>query len=180
MIDLEIQTASTDKMLLRLEERIRNPRPVLVQLHTYMMRRTDLTFRKLRHGGTFRGVTWDRYADQYTRKGGRDGRGDKSTIPAWGGIPKVRGGGMVKGRLRPSGRRITKQSNLLRDTGRLATAAGMSRRFTHGGRTLRMTTRSVKYGPEQQEQRPFLFFKLPRDLQVARRIAKDHLERKGK
>lgn len=155
---------------LRLKEKLRNPQPFWKQFHAYMLGRTGQTFRHLRQGGTFRGVTWPWYADQYRRQT------DGVVVPAEGGVPKLRGRGMVKGRKRPSGKRITRASNLLRDTGRLAAAAGTTVRFLNGGRSMQMITANVAYGPQQQERRPFLFFEVPEDLRVAQDLAVAHLE----
>lgn len=109
-------------------------------------------------GGYVRGQWWEGFADQYTRKT------DGVTVPAWGGVPKVKLGyrvigrrlslgtmsdrgrgratyrglrqttpvlevelkgyrrGTVQGRLRPSGGRVTPQSILMVDRGRLRNA----------------------------------------------------------
>jgi len=169
-IKIKIDDADMERLRLSVRERLTDPRPVLKKFHRYMLGRTGRTFRALRRGGTFRGVTWDGYKDQYTRKT------DGVTVPAWGGVPKLRGGGLVLGRLRPSGTRVTPSSNLLRDTGRLARAAGATPRWGNGGRTLHMDTNNVKYGPKQQELRSFLFFELPEDGQYLQRLALRHLE----
>jgi hypothetical protein len=67
-------------------------------------------------GGTFRGKRWPPFAPQYKRK-------DGTVVPAWGGVPKVRGRGLVKGRRRPSGKRVTKDSVQLQDTGTMRDSA---------------------------------------------------------
>ena len=61
-------------------------------------------------GGTHRGSKWPAFKPQYTRQDGTEG-------PAWGGIPKVHGRGKVKGRKRPSGQRVTRESTQLQDVG---------------------------------------------------------------
>ncbi len=108
------------RLLERLEAKaglIKHPKRVMRRFHVYMVGQTGQMFRENKHGGTHRGVTWPWYTPQYTRKT------DGVTVPAEGGVPKLHGGGNVKGRLRSSGgtsKRTTKQSNLLRLTGRLA------------------------------------------------------------
>lgn len=180
-LKITIDDSELKDLQARIHRKIDNPQPLLKRFHVYMMGRTGQTFRQLRRGGSFRGVTWREYADQYTRKT------DGVTVPAWGNVPRLRAGrsvrtrsgqeAMVRGRLRPSGKRITPSSNLLRDTGRLAAAAGTTRRWSRGGRTLNMITQNVAYGPKQQAMRPFLFFEIPRDLEVAARMAQEHLEK---
>lgn len=49
----------------------------------YMRKVTGETFRALKWGGTYRGVTWPYFKFQYIRK--TDGR----VVPAWGGVPKL-------------------------------------------------------------------------------------------
>lgn len=88
-------------------------------------------------GGNFRGESWPGLADQYTRADGTE-------VPAWGGVPRAGRGfkkrsrgpernkstgermgrvsGMVSGRRRPSGRRVTEQSVINQDTGALKSA----------------------------------------------------------
>lgn len=146
-LSMTFDMKNTDVMLTRLHKTVKNPQPILKKFHTYMLRRTGLTFRELRHGGSFRGVYWKPFA--------------ASSI----------------GRLRPSGRRITTSSNLLRDTGRLAAEAGTTQNWQDGGRTLLMTTRDVSYGAEQQAMRKFLFFEIPVDNEAGARIAKEEIER---
>lgn len=65
-------------------------------------------------GGNFRGDSWPKFADQYTRS-------DGTVVPAWGGTAKANGHGTVKGRLRGSSKsaRVTKQSVANIDTGEL-------------------------------------------------------------
>lgn len=136
---------------------------VFKRFRVYMIRQTGLTFRTLKRGGTFRGVTWKGFADQYTRKT------DGVTVPAQGRVRKVHGVGLVKGRLRPSGKRVSASSNLMRDTGRLSAAAGQTLSFRNRGKTMRMGT-NVSYAEEQQNLRPFLFFQVPQDEVVLREM----------
>ncbi len=143
---------------------------VFKRFRVYMIRQTSLTFRALKRGGSYRGVTWKWYKDQYTRKA------DGVTVPAQGRVRKVHGVGLVKGRMRPSGKRVTASSNLLRDTGRLSAAAGQTLSFRNRGKTMRMGT-NVSYAEEQQKLRPFLFFQVPQDEVVLREMFVQELER---
>jgi len=119
------------------------------QFAQYMRVTIDRHFKKLGKGGTNRGVTWKPFAPQYTRKA------DGVTVPAWGGVNKVRGRGKVKGRKRPSGTRITRQSKLVQDTGTLRSRAAAVIRMT---RTTGELGPNLNYATKQNEKRPFLFF----------------------
>ncbi len=168
-LKIKITHTQMDQQEVRLKQRLRQPRALLRRIHTYMIGRTAMMFRRLAHGGTFRGVTWDFYKPQYRRSDGVE-------VPAWGGVGKLRGSGTVRGRRRPSGRRITPASNLLRDTGRLAAAAGASARYRRGGMSLEMVTGNVAYAAYQAKSRPFLFFEVPRDTRVFEEMAVEHME----
>jgi hypothetical protein len=110
----------------------------------------DRHFKALKKGGTNRGVTWKPFAPQYTRKT------DGAVVPAWGGTKKVRGAGRVKGRLRPSGTRITKGSALLQDTNTLRSRATLTIRQTRT--SMEVGPQGVNYAAKQHARRPFLFF----------------------
>jgi len=142
-----------------------------------MRAQTDNMFERLRRGGAHRGVTWKYFAPQYTRQGGRDGTGDRSTVPAWGGIAKVRGKGVVKGRRRPSGARLRDGDSLMQDTGMMRSRAALVMRMST--RTLLLGPQGVRYAAAQQAQRPFLFFHLPQDLTVLEKFAVEHLQKAG-
>lgn len=131
-------TANTDRQL-------SNPQPALKELHIYMMGQTDRTFRNLKRGGHYRGVTWPPFSKHY--------------------------------KVRPSGKPVTAASHLLRDTGRLSAAAGQTRRWFAGGLGLEMRTEGVEYGAKQAARRPYLFFALPADMNVAEEIYLDHIEK---
>lgn len=148
-------------------------RMILLRFAAYMMQQTGMTFRALSHGGTYRGVTWKPFAKQYTRKT------DGVTVPAWGGVAKLRGQGVVQGRKRPSGQWVTQTSNLMRDTGIMAAAAGSSWRFENQNHRIIMSTEgpAKKYAPRQQALRPFLFFHLPNDLTRFKQIADEVIHR---
>jgi len=186
-----------------LRARVRDLRPAWNSFHDYMMGETGMTFRALAHGGTYRGVTWKPFADQYTRNT------DGVTVPAWGGVERIRAGrstrtaagrrtvlykrayalmgagasafrtrtrGPVRGRLRPSGKRVTKDSNLMRDTGKMSGEAGMNMRGlkTIRPKSLVMFVRQG-YAQAQNAMRPFLFFNVPKDADKATQIISEHI-----
>lgn len=72
MLDLELDTSPHDE-----EARKRNMRftrgllGCFPKIHAYMKVRTDLTFKKLRHGGQYRGVTWDWFKTPYIYRNGK-------------------------------------------------------------------------------------------------------------
>lgn len=149
-------------------------RPALRRFHAYTRVRTDRTFRRLRRGGTYRGVRWDGFAPQYTRKGGRDGTGDTSTVPAEGGIAKVRGRGVVKGRLRPSRTRVDSTSAVMQDTKTLRARAAATM-FTLAKTRIVFGT-NLKYARRQQDLRRFLFFELPRDRREFMQLLQEYID----
>ncbi len=161
MITVQVQNDKAIALINGLRGRIEDLQPVFVNFHGYMMRRTQLTFSKLKRGGRFRGVQWRWFAPQYRRA-------DGTVVPAEGGIPRAVGKGVVKGRKRHSGKRVTRSSSLMRDTGRLYTAALTRQRIVQG-RKLIMDT-PVRYAPFQHRLRPFQFFEVPRDVTVLNRM----------
>lgn len=156
----------------------------------YMQSVTLRTFQRLGKGGDFRGVHWNGFASQYTRKT------DGVTVPAKGGVKRLRKGfsartrksgrifysgvsqniatgqfegkqatgGTVRGRLRNSGKRVTASSKLMQDTGQLRAAALNNVKIRDS--LLVMDTRT-KYAGYQNQLRPFAFFNLPTDANVA-------------
>lgn len=86
-----------------------NSKTLLKGVSAYHLKQVFVTFQQ--QGRRDEHESWKPFADQYTRKT------DGVTVPAWGGVAKIRGKGTVKGRKRPSGKRITKSSMLLQDTG---------------------------------------------------------------
>ena len=85
----------------------------------------------LRYGGSGRGMTWAPFRNPwYTRR-------DGTQVPIWGGVPKARGEGLVKGRLRsknPEGaKRYTQRSNLMQSTGMLKAALLSDLRISERG-----------------------------------------------
>ncbi len=165
--------ADTKKAVIFIDDlrgKIDDLRPVFHNFQAYMLRRTALTFRELRQGGTFRGVRWAWFADQYTRK-------DGTVVPAEGGIAKVRGKGVVKGRLRGEGKtdahRVKRSSSLVADTSRLRNAALTRQRITKN--RLTMDT-PVKYAARQHALRPFSFFEDPKDVNILNGFIQSRIE----
>lgn len=107
-------------------------------LHSRIVRQ----FSDLRFGGSGRGVNWAPFKNPwYTRK-------DGTPVPIWGGVPKSRGEGLVKGRLRsknPEGaKRYTPRSNLMQSTGMLKAALLSDLRVGERGIELLTPTRYAK------------------------------------
>lgn len=164
-----------------------NPDQAWAETAQYMRVRTSAMFAKLRSGGTYRGVTWKPFAPQYTRK-------DGTVVPAWGGVARVRAGyiqkgkhkgermkrvsGVVKGRLRPSGTRVTKTSALMQDTMTLRTRAALVVRRNR--LLLQLGPQGVRYAAHQHSLRPFLFFELPQDAKAIGKIFAEHIARGAK
>lgn len=138
-------------------------------IHRNMKARVDSVFVKNKKGGTHRGVTWDYFAPQYTRKT------DGAVVPAWGGVKKLRGRGKVKGRLRPSGSRVTSRASLLQDTNTLRARALLARRITNT--SVVMGSAGPSYSRYQHNLRPFVFWHLPDDLTMMRRVIIDRMMR---
>lgn len=123
------------------------------EFHTEMVKRIDRTFDLAGGPGSaekggydpFRDIRWEPFAVQRERENG-------TAIPAWGDIARVDGGGKVKGRLRPSGKRVTKASRLNQDTGRFRQRAATG--------YVRISRASLTFGPDLnyatwvQEKRP--------------------------
>ncbi len=112
-------------------------------------------------GGNARGTTWDPYKPYYTRR-------DGTVVPAWGGIPKVRGSGEVKGRKRHNQTRIGPRDHLF---GGVKNAGSLvRRRITASETDATLTVRtSAAVAAAQNEARPFMFFQA-KDLGVLERI----------
>ena len=128
-------------------------------------------------GGTFMGRRWPAMKAQYTR------RTDGVTVPAWGGVPRIRAGsrkrtiapkrgigwgesmtsvrGVVSGRLRPSGRRVKQTSIMMQDTGSMRNAILAAP--VHVGRDRlvigpRRGGIGSEYAAHQDEMRPVVFW----------------------
>lgn len=144
----------------------------LIAWHAYMVRQTDLMFEEAGgpgsavRGGSARGVVWPPFAPQYIRKT------DGVVVPAWGGVPKLRGKGMVKPRKRPSGQPVTPASLLVQDTGRLRQRAA-TEVVEVSPASLVFGTR-LEYAPYQQELRPYLFV-TDEDADILAEMVADYL-----
>jgi phage gpG-like protein len=198
MVELSVHVNPTIEMLDGFVKRMGNVKPAMQSFYTYMRQQTDMTFQMAGpgpYGGSYRGVTWAGFANQYTRT-------DGTVIPAWGGVPRVvrhrvgkaapyqgpmtrklRHGGKVKGSMRPSGKRVTAASMIGRDTGRMAAQAGSKHRIS-GGKIMKLRMYvNVNYGRRFQEgdpttnlpPRPFLFFQNPQDLHKFRDMVHDYI-----
>ncbi len=113
-------------------------------------------------GGGARGASWAPYKPYYTRR-------DGTVVPAWGGIPKVRGQGEVKGRKRHNQTRISANDRFfagVKNPGSL-----VRRRITVGPNDATLTLRTTAaVSAAQNAMRPFLFFQTGKDLPVLQRI----------
>lgn len=194
MLKITIDNRKAQLRIKGLRGRVADLRPALINFHTYTIRRTTLMFRKLgkRGGGEFRGVKWPWFADQYTRKtdgvtvpaygGVRRLRTGKSGRTARGRIAsgafsdlrtrelsrhKVTREPTVRGRLRRSGTRVTRSSNVMIDTGQLFNAALTEFRLRQNKNAVRVIMDTpVRYAERVHKKRPFQFFEDPRDVTV--------------
>jgi phage gpG-like protein len=107
IVDLSKVNEAFKQMVIKSED----GRTVLNAIALFHLRQVSRTFQM--QGQRDGHKAWKPFADQYTRIT------DGITVKAWGKVKKIRGKGMVKGRLRPSGKRITESSKLLQDTGHL-------------------------------------------------------------
>lgn len=106
MLELQYDGSQAVAMLSGLTEAVQDWRRPMASFRAYMVREVQtqiLVAGQGATGGTARGATWEPYAPMYTRR-------DGTVVPAWGGIPKVRGEGTVKGKKSGSGRRISRGS----------------------------------------------------------------------
>jgi len=140
------------------QKRMSNLRPFFINFYTYMTSVLTGMFIRLKSGGRDRGVTWSWFAPQYARA-------DGTVVPAEG----TRG---VQGRLRPSGKRVTRRSNLMRDTGRMQSGLLDVRRSSK--KKLIMDS-SVQYTGYQNQLRPFQFFEYPKDYRIAEAMARKYI-----
>lgn len=116
MVELRIEDKELLKRLEELGDRAKDGRKPLGAF--YQDWRLDVTKSWVQvraDGGRFRGASWPGFKPQYVRS-------DGAVVPAWGGTPKVRGRGSVKGKKRPSGQRVRPDSIMMQDTGRLRSA----------------------------------------------------------
>tara|TARA_Y100000310_G_scaffold331632_1_gene405561 strand:+ start:22861 stop:23406 length:546 start_codon:yes stop_codon:yes gene_type:complete len=144
----------------------------LLQFRQYMVQQTDSMWEMLSQGGgTHRSKRWKPFAPQYTRKT------DGVTVPAHGGVPKIKGQGMVQGRLRPTRTRVTAASALMDDSGNLrGKAASAVFRQTKHALTFG-TPKSVNYADRQNQLRPYLFFFKKKDEPMLVKIVSAYLNK---
>lgn len=166
-LDVHFDDSDWKRVRAQVNSRTTDWRPAARRIHAEMRVRVDSVFARNSQGGSHRGITWDYFADQYTRKT------DGAVVPAWGGVQKLRGDGVVLGRLRPSGQRVSLGDAIGQDTVHLRRAAMLSRRLDKS--RLVMGT-PVVYAEYFSRLRPFAEFHLPTDLRMMRRIIIDHFE----
>ena len=157
-LELTFDSREWDRLEARLSGKASDWRPAARRIHRVMQVRTDSVFAANRLGGTHRGLRWNYFAPQYTRK-------DGTVVPAWGGVARADGTGQVQGRLRPSGQRIRRGDSVVQDTGNLRRNALLSLRLTKT--RLEMGT-NVEYADDQAKRRPWATFHLPDDLNMMR------------
>lgn len=188
MLELEVDDGGLNtniRLMVNAGGDYRNP---LNKWRAYMIGQTISTFNALRTGGTFRGVTWPYFSPQYRRKT------DGVEVPAWGGVPtigrnswinqrarekrgetaKVREG-KVKGKRRPSGKRIKHGDALLQDTRTLMRSVTTGLDISETSDVMIRWGSRLKYAEKQQRMRKFLFV-TDRDKDVLEKLALDHLE----
>lgn len=117
-------------------------------------------------GGRVRGRQQAGFADQYTRKT------DGAVVPAWGDVRRLHGRGVVKGKKRPSGKRIRRTSIVNQDTGRFRAALVAARaKIQNKGTLLIIGGKGVlpHYAEHILRLRPLLFW-TPADKRRYRRL----------
>lgn len=149
MLTLELDRAEHEK---RQAERIKRFRLGFLgfweETQAYMRVRTDLMFKKLRGGGTFRGQTWSPF---------------KTATVARGGTHTGPSGRRVRNRVPAS------QASLIQDTGTLrrnilnSVFVKSPQKFTFGTR--------IKYAARQHALRPILFWEKRKDTTAIGKIA---------
>lgn len=184
MVKFEIHDEKLRMRLKGIDRRAKNPTKLWRRIHGHQQAQSTRMFLELARGGTRRGVTWPWYKPQYIRttdgavvpaeggvsrlragmsartRAGRFRKGASQDIATgkWvGGFKSTGREALVRGKLRPSGKRVTAASNLMRDTGVMAKAAAAVRKILYGGAGVEMET-PVGYARKQQELRPFSFF----------------------
>jgi len=113
LMELRIDDAQLKRALKELGEAAEDGRKPLLAFYSDWKAMVTREWGKVRvTGGTFRGDAWAAMKPQRYRA-------DGTPVPAWGGIPKVRGRGNVKGKLRPGRKDVRiKPTNILnKDTG---------------------------------------------------------------
>lgn len=166
---IEIQFIDNATLALeRVEKYTDDLRPSWNRIVKYMLSAIDMQFVDLSgdlgQGKIARGVKWEYFAPQYTRK-------DGTVVEAWGGIPRLDGKGMVKGRLRDSTtRRVKKGDSVMQNLGTMRRALLQDNDLS---KPLEMTMRVDDNQGKVKGQnylRPFMFFQDPIDSDVIRDI----------
>lgn len=179
MIELSFDDGGVTERIQALLTAGGNYRPPLNKFRAYMIGQTVNTFNALRTGGTYRGVTWPYFAHQYRRRDGTD-------VPAWGGVAyakqRLTKGGkvaakqpMVKGKKRPSGKRIKHGDALMQDTRTLMRSVTTGLDLSETSDVVTLWGTRLHYAEKQQKMRKFLFA-TNRDKDVFRQLVLDHLE----
>ena len=172
LIELDVSSKAVVERIKIMAARIKRPQALYNRIRHDQQAKTAMMFRRLAHGGTYRGVRWPWFAPQYRRKT------DGVLVPAEGGVPRLDGKGVVLGRLRSKGgERVDSRSNLLRNTRHLSAAAATVARVRNHGKTLEIIT-PVKYAAIQQVRRPFTFFTRA-DVEQYNRWAGEYLIKKA-
>lgn len=184
MINIYLDDKKAQGLLRAKVRKHRDVRPALLKIQHYMVTRIALQFQKLHKGGRDRGVHWRdlqgrpgkrQRAGYSTRDGAQGGYrqgvySDVATRRIRGGV--ITGGESTLGALRPSGKRVTADSAVMQDTGRLLRSAGKWIKRLSWNRIDFGT--NVNYAARQDKMRRFMFFQIPRDLNEARRICIQH------
>ena len=131
---------------------------ILEKFARYIKNETDETIEQLAYGGTYRGITWEPFELQYTRKDGTE-------VPAWGGVKYVKGRKKVKGQQRGDYKkyRVKSDSKLLQNKGDLKKLAASNKIIDYDARTMRINSGSLgkggkrsSYFARQQSIRPYI------------------------
>lgn len=189
-ISLQIQDEALRRALKQKSQAARDIKEPLREFSVYMGAQIALLFERLSHGGQYRGVVWKYFAPQYVRK-------DGTVVPAWGGVPRVRGlrykrsykkKGITRGdfrkpnvlgRKRPSGARVKQGDAILQDVGTLKARAALVQRLRKDRLEMGPSGGKVmKYAAAQHARRPWLFFHVPEDSNYLLDLVRKHL-RKG-
>jgi hypothetical protein len=143
-------THNFDSIIQQIHAQTRSFEKPLRNFYGYMLRQTDLTFRKLgpKNSGRFREVSWPWFSPV---------RKSDGTVVEPEGV-RVRHSfnryRMPRGKKRPATHYVQSDSRLLADTGRLKAAALST--FRVSDFELQAET-DVQYADEQQQMRPFAF-----------------------
>lgn len=141
MLSLDLNTEPHDRATRERKRRFQEGfLHIFPKVHAYIKFKTDMTFKKLRKGGQYRGVNWPPFKSPWAYRGG---------------TKKGKGGGRTRKRIPSS------QASLVQDTMNLRRNAASSvfvaskNKFSVGNR--------IVYGPWQQAMRPYLFFEEGKD-----------------